>query len=95
MKSENERSEDMERQLQQMIDTAKLFSEVKLAGEINLELPKSTCFYIRKNFSESRMAKNVEIKNLKLFVYINNPVNNRQVVGLYNTAYGLKFNMFL
>ena len=114
--------------IQQVIDTAKLFSEVRFEGEINLELPKSACFYVGKNFSKSlvtitkpnitldfsdaivrvnitepldtdlniffvsSMAKNVEIKNLKLFVYLNIPVTSRQIVGIYNTAYGLKLN---
>ena len=118
----------METSLQQIIDTAKLFGEIKLDGEINLELPKSTCFYVGKNFSKSlititkpnisldfanapvrinitdaldtdlniffvsSMAKNVQIKNLKMFVYLNIPVNNRQIVGIYNTAYGLKLS---
>ena len=118
----------METSLQQMIDTAKLFGEIRLDGEINLELPKSTYFYVGKNFSKSlititkpnisldfanapvrinitdaldtdlniffvsSMAKNVQIKNLKMFVYLNIPVNNRQIVGIYNTAYGLKLS---
>ncbi len=115
-------------QLQQIIDSAKLFSEVRFEGEINLELPKSTSFYVGKNFSKSlvtitkpnitldfsdaivrvdiaepldtdlniffvsSMAKNVEIKNLKLYVYLNIPATARQIVGIYNTAYGLKLN---
>lgn len=114
--------------IQQLIDSAKLFSEVRFAGEINLELPKSACFYVGKNFSKSlvtitkpnitldfsdaivrvdiaepldtdlniffvsSMAKNVEIKNLKLYVYLNIPATARQIVGIYNTAYGLKLN---
>lgn len=118
----------MEEQIQKIIDEAKLFSEIKLKGEINLELPKNTSFYVGKNFSKnlititkphvllnfadaiirvnitdpldtdlniifiSSMAKNVEIKNLKIFVYINCPVNSRQIVGIYNTAFGLKLN---
>lgn len=40
-------------QIQQMLDTAKLFGEIKFEGEINLELPKSTSFYVGKNFSKS------------------------------------------
>lgn len=115
-------------QLQQIIDSAELFSEVRFEGEINLELPKSTSFYVGKNFSKSlvtitkpnitldfsdaivrvdiaepldtdlniffvsSMAKNVEIKNLKLYVYLNIPATARQIVGIYNTAYGLKLN---
>lgn len=115
-------------QLQQVIDVAKLFSVVRFEGEINLELSKSTSFYVGKNFSKSlvnitkpnitldfsdaivrvnimdsldtnlniffvsSMAKNVEIKNLKLHVYLNIPVTSRQIVGIYNTAYGLKLN---
>lgn len=115
-------------QLQQIIDSAKLFSEVRFEGEINLELPKSTSFYVGKNFSKSlvtitkpnitldfsdaivrvdiaepldtdlniffvsSMAKNVEIKNLKLYVYLNIPATARLIVGIYNTAYGLKLN---
>ena len=110
-------------QLQQVIDAAKLFSEVRFEGEINLELSKSTSFYVGKNFTKSlvtitkpnitldfsnaivrvnimdsldtdvsSMAKNVEIKNLKLHVYLNIPVTSRQIVGIYNTAYGLKLN---
>ena len=115
-------------QLQQIIDFAKLFSEVRFEGEINLELPKSTSFYVGKNFSKSlvtitkpnitldfsdaivrvdiaepldtdlniffvsSMAKNVEIKNLKLYVYLNIPATARQIVGIYNTAYALKLN---
>lgn len=115
-------------QIQQAIDSAKLFSEVKFSGEINLELPKSTCFYVGKNYSKSlvtitksnialdfsdaivrvhitdsldsdlniffvsSMAKNVEIKNLRLYVYLSIPVTARQIVGIYNTAYGLKLN---
>ena len=115
-------------QLQQVIDAAKLFSEVRFEGEINLELSKSTSFYVDKNFTKSlvtitkpnitldfsnvivrvnimdsldtdlniffvsSMAKNVEIKNLKLHVYLNIPVTSRQIVGIYNTAYGLKLN---
>lgn len=114
--------------IQQLIDSAKLFSVVRFEDEINLELPKSTSFYVGKNFSKSlvnitkpyitldfadaivrvnitepldtdlniffvsSMAKNVEIKNLKLFVYLNIPVTSRQIVGIYNTAYGLKLN---
>ena len=114
--------------IQQLIDSAKLFSEVRFAGEINLELPKSACFYVGKNFSKSlvtitkpnitldfsdaivrvdiaepldtdlniffvsSMAKNLEIKNLKLYVYLNIPATARQIVGIYNTAYGLKLN---
>lgn len=115
-------------QLQQVIDAAKLFSVVRFEDEINLELSKSTSFYVGKNFSKSlvnitkpnitldfsdaivrvnimdsldtnlniffvsSMAKNVEIKNLKLHVYLNIPVTSRQIVGIYNTAYGLKLN---
>ena len=115
-------------QIQQMIDSAKLFSEVRFEGELDLELPKSSCFYVGKNFSKSlvtitkpnitldfsdavvrthitdpldtdlniffvsSMAKNVEIKNLKLYVYMNFPATRRQIVGIYNTAYGLKLN---
>lgn len=115
-------------QLQQVIDSAELFREVKLDGEINLEIPQSTCFYVGKNFSKSlititkpnisldfansavridimnpldtdlniffvsSMAKNVQIKNLKMFVYLNSPESSRQVVGIYNTAYGLKLS---
>lgn len=115
-------------QLQQIIDSAKLFSEVRFEGEINLELPKSTSFYVGKNFSKSlvtitkpnitldfsdaivrvdiaepldtdlniffvsSMAKNMEIKNLKLYAYLNIPATARQIVGIYNTAYGLKLN---
>lgn len=118
----------METNLQQTVDESRLFSEVKLKGEINLELPKSTCFYVGKNFSKSlititkpnitldfsdaivrvhitdpldadlniffvsSMAKNVEIKNLKLYIYLGIPATVRQVVGIYNTAYGLKLN---
>ena len=114
--------------IQQVIDSATLFSEVRFEGEINLELPKSTSFYVGKNFSKSllnitkpnlilnfaeaivrvnitdpldtdlniffvsSMAKNVEIKNLKLYVYLNIPATTRQIVGIYNTAYGLKLN---
>ncbi len=114
--------------IRQVIDAAKLFSEVRFEGEINLELPKSTEFYVGRNFSKSlinitkpnitldfsdaivrvnimdsldtdlniffvsSMAKNVEIKNLKLHVYLNIPVTSRQIVGIYNTAYGLKLN---
>lgn len=114
--------------IHQLIDSAKIFSEVRFEGEINLGLPKSTSFYVGKNFSKSlvtitkpnitldfadaivrvnimdpmdtdlniffisSMAKNVEIKNLKLFVYLSIPVTNRQIVGIYNTAYGLKLN---
>ena len=106
-------------QLQQIIDSAELFSEVRFEGEINLELPKSTSFYVGKNFSKSlvtitkpnitldfsdaivrvdiaepldtdlniffvsSMAKNVEIKNLKLYVYLNIPATARQIVGIY------------
>ena len=40
-------------QLQQVIDAAKLFSEVRFEGEINLELSKSTSFYVGKNFTKS------------------------------------------
>ena len=40
-------------QIQQMIDSAKLFSEVRFEGELDLELPKSSCFYVGKNFSKS------------------------------------------
>ena len=123
-----EKGEIMTTDIQQVIDTAKLFSEVRFEGEINLELPKSACFYVGKNFSKSlvtitkpnitldfsdaivrvniaepldtdlniffvsSMAKNVEIKNLKLYVYLNIPVTSRQIVGIYNTAYGLKLN---
>lgn len=115
-------------EIQQTIDSAKLFGEVNFEGDINLELPKSTSFYVGKNFSKSlvtiskpnitldfsdavvrvnitdpvdadlniffvsSMAKNVEIKNLKLCVYLNIPVTARQIVGIYNTAYGLKLN---
>ena len=115
-------------EIQQVIDSARLFREVRFEGEINLELPKSTSFYVGKNFSKSlvaitkpnitldftdaivrvhltdpldtnlniffvsSMAKNVEIKNLKLHVYLNIPVTSRQIVGIYNTAYGLKLN---
>ena len=115
-------------EIQQTIDSAKLFGEVNFEGDINLELPKSTSFYVGKNFSKSlvtiskpnitldfsdavvrvnitdpvdadlniffvsSMAKNVEIKNLKLCVYLNIPVPARQIVGIYNTAYGLKLN---
>lgn len=115
-------------QIQQMIDSAKLFSEVKFEGEIDLELPKGASFYVGKSFSKSlvtitkpnialdfsdaivrvhiadpldtdlniffvsSMAKNVEIRNLKLYVYMNFPATSRQIVGLYNTAYGLKLN---
>lgn len=115
-------------QLQKVIDSAEIFSEVKLDGEINLEMPQSTCFYVGKNFSKSlititkpnisldfansavridimnpldtdlniffvsSMAKNVQIKNLKMFVYLNSPESSRQVVGIYNTAYGLKLS---
>lgn len=114
--------------IQQVIDSARLFSEIRFEGEINLELPKSTSFYVGKNFSKSlvnitkpnitldfadaivrvnitepldtdlniffvsSMAKNVEIKNLKLYVYLNIPATTRQIVGIYNTAYGLKLN---
>lgn len=114
--------------IQQLIDSAKLFSVVRFEDEINLELPKSTSFYVGKNFSKSlvnitkpnitldfadaivrvnitepldtdlniffvsSMAKNVEIKNLKLYVYLNIPATTRQIVGIYNTAYGLKLN---
>ena len=115
-------------EIQQTIDSAKLFGEVNFEGDINLELPKSTSFYVGKNFSKSlvtiskpnitldfsdavvrvnitdpldadlniffvsSMAKNVEIKNLKLCVYLNIPITARQIVGIYNTAYGLKLN---
>ena len=115
-------------EIQQVIDSARLFREVRFEGEINLELPKSTSFYVGKNFSKSlvtitkpnitldfsdavvrthitdpldtdlniffvsSMAKNVEIKNLKLYVYMNFPATRRQIVGIYNTAYGLKLN---
>ena len=115
-------------EIQQTIDSAKLFGEVNFEGDINLGLPKSTSFYVGKNFSKSlvtiskpnitldfsdavvrvnitdpldadlniffvsSMAKNVEIKNLKLCVYLNIPVTARQIVGIYNTAYGLKLN---
>lgn len=115
-------------EIQQTIDSAKLFGEVNFEGDINLELPKSTSFYVGKNFSKSlvtiskpnitldfsgavvrvnitdpldadlniffvsSMAKNVEIKNLKLCVYLNIHVTARQIVGIYNTAYGLKLN---
>ena len=114
--------------IQQLIDSEKLFSEVRFEDEINLELPKSASFYVGKNFSKSlinitkpnitlnfadsivrvhitdpldtdlniffvsSMAKNVEIKNLKLHVYLNIPATIRQIVGIYNTAYGLKLN---
>ena len=115
-------------EIQQTIDSAKLFGEVNFEGDINLELPKSTSFYVGKNFSKSlvtiskpnitldfsdavvrvnitdpldadlnlffvsSMAKNVEIKNLKLCVYLNIHITARQIVGIYNTAYGLKLN---
>lgn len=115
-------------QIQQMIDEARLFSVVKFENEINLDLPKSSFFYVGKKFSKSlvtitkpnivldfsnaivrvyitdpldtdlniffvsSMAKNVEIKNLKLYVYLNIPATARQIVGIYNTAYGLKLN---
>ena len=112
--------------LQKLADSAKMFGEVQVNGEIDLELPKSSCFYVGKNFSKSlititkpnislnfanavvrvnitdpidtdlnifflsSMSKNVEIRNLRLYVYVNAPANARQIVGLYNTAYGLK-----
>ena len=38
-------------------------------------------------FFISSMAKNVEIKNLKLYVYLNIPVTIRKIVGIYNTAW--------
>ena len=118
----------MTTEIRQIVDSAKLFSEVRFEGEINLELPKSTSFYVGKNFSKSlvtitkpnitldfsdaivrvnitdpldtdlniffvsSMAKNVEIKNLKLYVHLNIPTTTRQIVGIYNTAYGLKLN---
>ncbi len=114
--------------IQKIIDSAKLVSEVRVEGEIDLEMPKSTSFYVGKNFSKSlititkpnitldfsdaivrmnitepldtdlniffvsSMAKSVEIKNLKLYVYLNIPATARQIVGLYNTAYSLKLN---
>ena len=40
-------------EIQQTIDSAKLFGEVNFEGDINLELPKSTSFYVGKNFSKS------------------------------------------
>ena len=118
----------MNKNLQKEIDKAKIFSEVKLAGEIDLELPKSASFYVGNNFSKSlvtvtkqnitldfseaivrarvtdsldtdlniffvsSMAKNVEIKHLKMFIYLESAVTGRQIVGIYNTSYGLKLN---
>ena len=116
----------MEVQLQKIINSTKMFNEMKIDGEIELQLPQSTCFYVGKNFSKnivtitkpnisldfanapvrvnitevpdtdvniffvSSMAKNVQIKNLKMFVYLNYPANISKVVGIYNTAYGVK-----
>jgi len=123
-----EKGEIMTTDIQKIIDSAKLVSEVRVEGEIDLEMPKSTSFYVGKNFSKSlititkpnitldfsdaivrmnitepldtdlniffvsSMAKSVEIKNLKLYVYLNIPATARQIVGLYNTAYSLKLN---
>ena len=43
-------------------------------------------------FFVSSMAKNVQIKNLKMLVYLNYPINLHKVVGIYNTAYGVKLS---
>lgn len=43
-------------------------------------------------FFVSSLAKNVQINNLNLQVYLNFPGSVRQIVGIYNTAFGLKLN---
>lgn len=116
--------------IQKIIDSAKLVSEVRVEGEIDLEMPKSTSFYVGKNFSKSlititkpnitldfsdaivrmnitepldtdlniffvsSMAKSVEIKNLKLYVYLNIPATARQIVGLYLSKYYVDLRVF-
>lgn len=43
-------------------------------------------------FLVSGMAREVEIKNLKLYVYYRGPGCSRRIVGICNTAFGLKLN---
>lgn len=43
-------------------------------------------------FFVSSMAKNVQMNNLNLQIHLNFPGTVRQIVGIYNTAYGLKLN---
>ena len=50
----------MEVQLQKIINSTKMFNEMKIDGEIELQLPQSTCFYVGKNFSRyGRMGEDL------------------------------------
>ena len=99
----------MNKELQKLLDNSNVFSELKLHGEIVLNLPQSKNYYVGKSFSKnlltlskpnividgtdavirvdideipdanlnifliSGMASNIEIKNLRMYVYVNCP----------------------
>ena len=116
----------MNKELQKLLDNSNVFSELKLHGEIVLNLPQSKNYYVGKSFSKnlltlskpnividgtdavirvdideipdanlnifliSGMASNIEIKNLRMYVYVNCPENAHQITGIFNMAYGVR-----